>query len=312
MDRKKHISVVVSFYNEHDILETIYKQLIAVLERINYQFEIIFVNDGSTDNGLNILKRINKNDRRVKVISLSRNFSHQNAIMAGLDKARGDAVILIDCDLEDDPSYLKTFISYWEKGYAVVYGKRTTRKVNWIKKILFNMFHRLNYFLSEINLDHSGIFCLMDKKIVNYLKKLPEKNRYLPGLRQWVGFSQIGIDIGRNQRYDNRPRIKTSQLFKLAFDSFTSFSSVPLKISFIFGAIFSIMSFLAILIILYLKLFTGLAILGWASTLCVILLIGGIQLICTGLQGEYIARIFDEVKNRPEYIIDEVIGFEEK
>lgn len=311
-NNKKLLSIITACFNEEKVIETFYIKLCSVLNKLNYNFEIIFVNDGGTDKSLEIFKTLSSKDNRLKIINLSRNFGQQHAIFAGIEYAKGDGLVLIDCDLEDDPEYIKLFIDLWEKGYEVIYAKKSKRKVAWIKRICFSLFHWLNYMFSDIRIDCSGIFCLMDKKVANHLRNLKEINIYLPGLRQWIGFNQVGIEIKRNQRYDKRPRVSIFRLFRLALDSFTSFSSVPLKVSFFLGFTFSIMSFLGILVVLYLKLFTNLAILGWASIISLLLLIGGIQLICAGLQGEYISRILDEVKSRPKYIIKDTLGFEEK
>jgi len=311
MDKKKLISIVVPVFNEDNGLGNFYNQLKNVINKLVYDFEIIFVNDGSVDNSLDVLISLHKNDKRIRVMDLSRNFGQQNALTAGIDQAKGEAVILLDVDLEDNPEYIVFFIDYWNKGYQVVYARRGKRKTSTLRKICFGIFHRANCIISSVNTDAAGTFCLMDRTAVEQMQKLTERDKYIPGLRSWVGFRQIGIDTIRGSRYDNMPRVKFSSLFKLAFDSFTSFSTVPLKISMFFGILFSLLSFLGIGVVIALKVIFKLAIVGWASTISIILLLGGVQLICIGLQGEYIARIFNEVKNRPNYIIRDKIGFDE-
>lgn len=311
MSSNKLISIVLPVFNESGGLELFYDQLKDVIEKLPYDFEIIFVNDGSTDNSLSVLARLQKNYKQIKIIELSRNFGHQNALTAGIDSSKGEAVILLDVDLEDNPGYIAEFIKYWNDGYEVVFAKRGKRKVSVFKKLCFQIFHKTNRMISSINVDAAGTFCLMDRKVVEHIRRLTESDRYLPGLRSWVGFRQIGIDTIRGPRYDNRPRVKFSSLFKLAFDSFTSFSTIPLKISMVLGIVFSLLSFIGIAAVITIKIFFKSAIQGWASIISVILLLGGIQLICIGLQGEYIARIFNEVKKRPNYIISNKIGFDE-
>lgn len=308
MSNRKVISIVMPVFNEQDVLRILYKRIIEIIEPLNYEFELLFVDDGSVDNSLNILCDIQKTDNRVQMLELSRNFGHQNALTGGIDYADGDAVILMDVDLEDNPGHIVYFIEQWEQGYNVVYAKRGRRQVNFLKRALFSLFHKINNRITDINLDPAGIFCLMDRKAVELIKNLPERNRYIPGLRKWVGLSQIGIIVDRDKRYDNTSRVRTRALFNLAFDSFVSFSTVPLQLSMLLGLLFSFLSFLGIITIVVLKLTWDLPVQGWASTICIILLIGGIQLICIWLQGEYISRIFHEVKNRPNYIVQNKIG----
>ena len=298
-------------FNEGSGLGRFYDKLKVVLDKLSYDFELVFVNDGSTDNSIDVLTSLRGGDKRIRIVELSRNFGHQNAVISGLDQASGEAVVLMDVDFEDNPEYILSFVDHWEKGYQVVYARRGKRNASAFKNLCFVTFHKLNRIVSHIDIDASGIFCLMDRVAVRHLQSLNERDKYIPGLRSWIGFKQIGVDTVRDARYDSKPRVKFRSLFKLAFDSFTSFSSLPLKISIFFGVIFSVLSFAGIAIVVALKLFFKMAVLGWASTICVILLLGGIQLICIGLQGEYIARIFNEVKRRPNYIIKNKIGFSE-
>lgn len=311
MGKNKLISVVMPVFNEATGLGSFYNRLKNITVCLAYDFEFIFVNDGSSDSSFDLLLQLHNKDERIKIIDLSRNFGQQNALTAGIDLAKGDAVILLDVDSEDNPDYIASFIDYWEKGYQVVYARRGKRKVSFLKNVCFAVFHRINRLICSVNTDATGTFCLMDHKVVTHMRQLTETDKYIPGLRSWVGFKQIGIEAERGKRYDNKPRVKLNSLFRLAFNSFTSFSTLPLKISIMLGIAFSLLSFIGIAIVIARKLIFKLAILGWASTLSIILLLGGIQLVCIGLQGEYIARIFNEVKNRPNYIIREIIGFDE-
>jgi len=307
----KLISIVVPVFNEENGLSNFHSQLKKTIDTLAYDFEIIFVNDGSIDDSLAVLNSLRQRDKRIKIVDLSRNFGQQNALTAGIDQASGDAVVLLDVDLEDDPGYIRSFIDYWNKGYQVVYARRTERREAFLRKLCFIAFHKANRVICSINIDAAGAFCLMDRSVVRYFKEFTERDKYIPGLRSWIGFIQIGIDTVRGVRYDNKPRVKFRNLFKLAFDSFTSFSTMPLKISIFLGSIFSLLSFIGIAIVFIEKVVFKSAILGWASTISIILLLGGIQLICIGLQGEYIARIFNEVKKRPNYIIRDKVGFDE-
>ena len=311
MDNKKLISIVMPVFNEEKGLDILYDRLATVINKLVFNFEIIFVNDGSTDDSLKTIASLREMDNRVKIIDLSRNFGHQNALSAGIDHAKGDAVILMDVDLEDSPEYISLFVDYWNKGYDVVYAKRKKRNVSGIRNICFNIFHKINQMISSVNIDSAGIFCLMGRKVVQHLQKLTERDKYIPGLRSWIGFKQIGIETVREARYDSKPRVKFGSLLKLAFDSFASFSTVPLKISIFFGILFSLLSFIGLFVVILEKILFKITIQGWASTIGIILLLGGIQLICIGLQGEYLSRIFNEVKNRPNYIVNDKIGFDE-
>lgn len=304
------ISLVIPVFNEEKVLDVLYKKICNIATKQKEVFEIIFINDGSSDKSLEKLLDMHKLDSRVKIIDLSRNFGHQNALTAGINFATGDAVILMDADLEDPPDVIFDFLEYWQRGYDVVYAIRKKRKVGVIKKIFFTLYHKINTMISEIPmLDATGIFALMDKKVVEMMKIIPEKNRYIPGLRSWVGFKQIGIEVERGERYDKTPRVSILKLIKLAFDSYISFSKIPLKIASFFGIFFSFLSFIGVFIIIFLKLTIGFLIRGWASIIVLILFAAGMQLITIGIIGEYIGRILDETKNRPVYIVKQVIGF---
>ena len=309
MGAKKLISVVLPVFNEAGGLGMLYDRLKDAIPVADHDAEFIFVNDGSTDNSLDVLAGLRARDERVKIIDLSRNFGHQNALSAGIDHARGDAVVLMDADMEDDPASIASFMAQWQQGYQVVYARRGKRKASWLRSLCFTAFHKANRMISDIDMEAAGIFCLMDRRVVEHLKRLTEKDKYIPGLRRWIGFRQTGIDVARDARYDRNPRVRFRGLFKLALDSFTSFSTVPLQVSMFLGILFSVLSFIGILIVMMMKLVFKVAILGWASTICVILLAAGVQLICLWLQGEYLSRIFNEVKNRPNYIVREAVGF---
>jgi len=299
----KIISIVLPVFNEEAILKELHQKLSEVISRRSERFEIIFVNDGSVDKSLAVLLDIRKQDNRVCILDFSRNFGHQNSLNAGLRETKGDAVILMDADLEDSPKDILKFLEKWDIGYEVVYAIRKKRNVPWLKSLLFKLFHKLNNRLSTIDMEAAGIFSLMDRAVVNAIININERNLYLPGLRSWVGFKQIGIEVDRGVRYDASPRVGIFRLYKLAFDSFTAFSSNLLSLPIIVGLVFFATSIMAIIVIVILKVFYDIGPWGWASLVSIILLISGIQFAFMGLIGEYISRIMLEVKGRPLYII---------
>ena len=301
--KNKIISIVLPVFNEEAILKELHQKLSEVISRRPERFEIIFVNDGSVDESLAVLLDIRKQDNRVCILDFSRNFGHQNSLNAGLRETKGDAVILMDSDLEDSPKDILKFLEQWDIGYEVVYAIRKKRNVPWLKSLLFKLFHKLNNRLSAIDVEATGIFSLMDRAVVNAIININERNLYLPGLRSWVGFKQIGIEVDRGVRYDASPRVGIFRLYKLAFDSFTAFSSNLLSLPIIVGLVFFATSIIAIIVIAILKVFYDIGPWGWASLVSIILLISGIQFAFMGLIGEYISRIMLEVKGRPLYII---------
>ena len=300
---KKIISIVIPIYNEEAIIDRLYSCLIEVTDDRIEEFEFIFINDGSKDRSLDKLLKIKKKDDRICILDFSRNFGHQNALTAGLDEAKGDAVILMDADMEDPPSAITKFIEKWYEGYQVVYALRRRRQTSFFKSLLFKLFHKINSRISLVAMEAAGIFGLMDRVVVDNMISMKEYNRYVPGLRSWVGFKQIGIEVDRGARYDNTPRVSMLRLYKLAFDSFTSFSDGLLSLPLVIGAILFLLSLISLLVIVILKLFFGLGPWGWTSMVSIILLISGLQFSFIGLIGEYISRIMIEVKERPLYII---------
>lgn len=308
------ISIISPVYNEEDCISDFYSSVKSFLDVIvksqGFTYEIVMVNDGSKDNSLAIMTNIAKQDGNVKIINLTRNFGQQIAISAGIDFATGDAVILMDADLQDVPEAIPALVSKWKEGWDVVYAQRTKRKEMILKRLAFSSFYKILAAISDIPIPpDSGIFGLMDRKVVDALKRIPERNRFLPGLRAWVGYKQTDIKIERAKRKVGAPRVSLFKLVKLALDGFFSFSKLPLRIATVLGLIISFTSFCAILVIAYWKFFAKKAILGWASTLGTLLLLGGVQLITTGIIGEYIGRIYEEVKQRPLYLVQEVIHF---
>lgn len=307
------ISIVCPVYNEAGSLEELHSRIASVMDGINEPFELIFVNDGSTDASLKTIHTIVSKDRRVRCVNLSRNFGHQAAITAGMATACGDAMVLMDSDLQDRPEALPQFIEKWRQGFEVVYACRVKRKEGPLKRAAFKFFYRIQSALANVDIPmDAGVFCLMDKRVVDSITGFPESNRYLPGLRAWVGFRQTGVDVERDPRYDKTPRVSFSQLVKLAMDGILSFSIGPLRIATAMSLILGMISLSFLFFIMYHKFFTHKAMPGWSSTLGAVLTIGALQLFSMGLIGEYLGRIYDEVKKRPLYIIREIISADNK
>jgi len=306
------ISVVIPVFNEEENIPILYKELKPVINEISSRHEIIFINDGSEDNSFKVLKKIRQKDRKIKIISFSRNFGHMSAVDAGIKYSQGKKVVIMDADLQDPPRIILKMYKKSLKGFDVVYGVKKKRKEGILKRFLFKTFYRIlnNIAKPKMPID-AGTFSIIDRKVVNILKNLPEKNKYFSGLRAWTGFSQTGIIYERDARYAGKPS-SLKKLVKLALDGFFSFSYIPLRISSFLGFIFALISFLLIILVVILRIFFGAGIVGWASTISIILMMGGIQLITLGIIGEYLARIYDEVKSRPEYIISEKIGINKK
>ena len=310
----KKISVVIPMYYEEEVVDICYKRVVSNLKKLSdkYSYEIIFINDGSKDSTLEILKKIASNDDNVKIISFSRNFGHQAAVTAGIRNATGDAIIIMDADLQDPPELFEGMIEKWEEGYDVVYGKRKTREGESIFKLLTaRMFYNTLNKLSEIEIPKdTGDFRLVDRKVIDVIATLPEHNKFLRGLFSWVGFSQYAYEYNRVNRVAGKTKYPFKKMFKLATDGILSFSAKPLKVV---GAIgfFSVIVSIAILVYSIVSFVFKLNSLtpGWTSIMCTMTFIGGIILISLGMIGEYIARIYEESLGRPEYIIDELINF---
>lgn len=310
----KKISVVIPMYYEEEVADICYKRVVNNLKKLSdkYSYEIIFINDGSKDSTLEILKKIASNDDNVKIISFSRNFGHQAAVTAGIRNATGDAIIIMDADLQDPPELFEGMIEKWEDGYEVVYGKRKTREGESIFKLLTaRMFYNTLNKLSEIEIPKdTGDFRLVDRKVIDVIAALPEHNKFLRGLFSWVGFNQYAYEYNRVNRVAGKTKYPFKKMFKLATDGILSFSVKPLKIVGAIG-IFSVIVSIIILIYSIVSYMFKLNSLtpGWTSIMCTMTFIGGIILISLWMIGEYIARIYEESLGRPEYIIDELINF---
>jgi dolichol-phosphate mannosyltransferase len=300
------LSVILPVYNESETLELLAGRLIPVLEEITRgSFEIIFVNDDSRDGSDQIIDALHERDRRVKAIHFSRNFGHQAALQAGIDAATGAAVVLMDADLQDPPEVIARFVEFWQQGYDVVYAVRKRRKEGFLKRLAYASFYRTMRAIAEINVPlDSGDFCLMDRRVVDTLIGLQERNRFLRGLRSWVGFKQIGIEYERDARHAGEPKYTMRKLVGLAF------SAVPLRFATWLGIAAAGTGFLVAVWAVFTKIFGIYSPRGWASTMAVILFIGGVQLLMLGVIGEYLSRVYDEVRQRPQYIVRSQAGLE--
>jgi dolichol-phosphate mannosyltransferase len=305
------LSVIVPVYNEQEVLPVFLERLCVALEALPCEAEILLVNDGSTDGTSALLEGFARRDARVRVLSLTRNFGHQAALCAGLDHCAGDAAVLIDADLQDPPELIGDFYARWREGYQVVYGRRQRIEEGIAKRSIYHLFYRLLRLLANIDIPlDTGDFSLIDRRIVDNLRALPERTRFLRGLRSWIGLRQIGIEYARHSRHSGESKYSVAKLFKLAFDGIVSFSTAPLKLALVTGLVVSAGGFLLILVLVYLRLSRSFDLPGWTSLMVIVLFLGGIQLITIGIVGEYIARIYEEVKARPLYLLAGRIGFE--
>ena len=306
------LSIVIPINNEEGTLPVLYERLVKTLKGMSAGYEVIFVNDGSSDRSLQIIKELAQNDGTVKLLSLSRKFGHQIAVTAGLKYASGDAVIVMDGDLQDPPEIVTRFVQKWQEGYDVVYGMRTSRKESLVKRVLYFSYYRLLKTVSAINIPlDSGDCCLMNRRVVDIINSLPEKKRFIRGLRSWVGFSQIGVEYDRDERYAGETKYSFYNLLELALDGMLSFSNFPLRPALILGLLIVLMSVGTAILLVCLAFFhTGPQMPGWIAVLIGVAFFGGIQLIVLGLLGEYIIRIYNDSQHRPLYIVDEVVGFE--
>jgi dolichol-phosphate mannosyltransferase len=301
------VSVVIPVFNEEDNLSSLFARLSAVLEQTGSSYEIIFVDDGSRDESLSMLRAHAAADPHVVVVELARNFGHQVAISAGLDHARGDGVIVMDADLQDPPEVLPQFIDKWREGHDVVYAIRAQRKESWMKRGAYAAFYRLLRRVAniEIPLD-AGDFCIMDRRVVDLLTGMPERNRFVRGIRSWVGLDQVGLAYERHARQAGRPKFTFTRLVYLALDGLVSFSYLPLRIITMLGFGVSLLSIILAVFYAIKKLTVGLNPPGFATLIVAIFFLAGMQLVTIGVIGEYVGRIFEEVKRRPLYVVRQV------
>ncbi len=303
------ISIIIPVLNEEKLIDELYNQTAATLNAITSDWEVICVNDGSTDNTLNKLVLIHEKDPRWKIISFSKNFGHQPAIWAGLKNAQGDFVGIMDGDLQDDPSHFTEFLQHLSPTVDIVYAVRIKRKENYFKRLAYRSFYCLmkNVLGVKVPLD-SGDFCLMKKKVVNEMMEMPEHSLFIRGIRSWVGFNQVGIPCERNERFNGQPKYSTRKLMKLAYDGMFSFSDFPIKFLGRLGLIIILASIAYAGYIITKRLMWGQVPQGFTTLIIVILFFGGVQLVTVRILGEYLLRIYNESRKRPLYIISNKYG----
>ncbi|MEH2375508.1 glycosyltransferase family 2 protein [Nostoc sp.] len=305
------ISVVVPMYNEEPNIDYLLERLVSVLVRLKMKYEIVCVNDGSKDNTLKCLVEHHYRNSAIKVVNLSRNFGKEIALTAGIDYTTGAAVVPIDADLQDPPELIEELIVKWREGYDVVCATRRSRQgENWIKRFTAAAFYQTIGKLSNVPIPpNTGDFRLLDRRVVNALKQMPERNRFMKGLFAWVGFQQTSIIYDRPQRYQGTTKWNYWKLWNFAIDGIAGFSLIPLKVWGYLGLVISLISFLYASFLVIRTLLFGIDIPGYASLMVAILFLGGVQLLSLGIIGEYIGRIYDEVKGRPLYLVRDCYGF---
>jgi len=301
------INFVIPVYNEESNLLEIYNRINSLTMLKEFDYDFIFVNDGSTDNSLEKIKGLKSSDNKIKFISLSRNFGHQCALKAGIDHANGDIVIMMDADLQHPPELINEMLLKWSEGYNIITTKRIDKiKLPLFKRITSRIFYRLLNFASGLKLDPgSADFRLIDNKVASVIKKTTDVEIFFRGYISWVGFKQYQIQYNSGERFSGKSKYSIKKMMHFAINGITSFSIKPLRIAVLLGLLFSLSAFLYALYALYMVIFTDKTIQGWASLIISILFLGGIQLIVTGILGEYLGKLYMQVKGRPSYIIDE-------
>jgi glycosyltransferase involved in cell wall biosynthesis len=315
MSEHPRYSIIAPCFNEEGVLHELWRRIQEVMDRTGEPWELVLVNDGSRDRTPEIMRELHAADPRVKVLDFARNFGHQIAVTAGLDYAQGDAVVIIDADLQDPPEVILDMIDRWKEGYEVVYAVRTERKgESWFKEFTAKLFYRIIYRITDVDIPlDTGDFRLMDRKVVDAMNHMRERNRFIRGMTSWVGFRQTGVTYVREERYAGETHYPFRKMFKFALDAITSFSYAPLQLATYLGFIIAGLSAIAALLVVFARLFMGTSpFYGQATTLVAVLFLGGVQLITLGIIGEYLGRIYDEVKDRPLYLVREALGFEEQ
>jgi dolichol-phosphate mannosyltransferase len=301
-------SVVAPVYDEEATLPHFYQRVVEVMESLGEPFELVLVNDGSHDGSYEVARELHERDPRVRVVNFSRNFGHQIAISAGLDYARGQAVIIIDSDLQDPPEVIRELVARWKGGAEVVYAQRAQRAgETWFKLVTASAFYRLMGRITSVTIPRdTGDFRLLDRRVVDALVTMREHHRFMRGLSAWVGFRQDAVQYHRQERFAGKTKYPLRKMLRFSVDAITGFSTVPLQLATTFGFFLAGLSLVGIVVAAILRLTTH-AIIGQASTLILVLFMGGIQLIFLGIIGEYLGRIYDEVRNRPLYLVREVL-----
>ncbi|MBD2182605.1 glycosyltransferase family 2 protein [Aerosakkonema funiforme] len=308
-------SLIVPIYNEEATIPEMYRRVAAIMSRLDDAVELILINDGSRDRSLQMIRDLHQQDERVCYLSFARNFGHQMAVTAGLNFARGQVIVILDADLQDPPELIPDMIEKWRQGYQVVYAQRTQRRrENWFKRFTAYAFYRLLKHLADVDIPtDTGDFCLLDRQVVDVLNAMPERNRYIRGLRSWVGFQQTAIRFERDPRFAGEVKYTFHKSLALAVNGLVSFSKVPLRLSTYVGLLSALMAIVMAFLVLYWRFFEpNSPLTGFASITVAIFFLGAVQLVSIGILGEYIGRIYEEVKGRPLYTMSEIGGFHEK
>jgi len=306
-------SLIIPIYNEEATIAELYRRVSALMDRLDAPVELILINDGSRDRSLIMMRELHQKDPRVCYLSLARNFGHQIAVTAGLNFVRGSVVVILDADLQDPPELIPDMLELWRQGYQVIYAQRTQRKKEgWFKRLTAYVFYRLLKRLADVDIPtDTGDFCLMDRQVVDVLNAMPERNRYIRGLRSWVGFRQTSIKFERDPRFAGDVKYTFRKSFSLAINGLVSFSKVPLQISTYVGLFAAFVALIMAILVLYWRFFVpNSPLTGITVIIVAIFFLGAVQLVSIGILGEYIGRIYEEVKNRPLYTLGEVAGFE--
>jgi dolichol-phosphate mannosyltransferase len=306
-------SLIIPIYNEEETIPELYRRVSDVMDSLDDSVELILINDGSRDRSLKLMRELQERDARVCYISFARNFGHQAAVTAGLNFARGQVIVVLDADLQDPPELIPKMIESWQAGYHVVYAQRTKRKKeSWFKRLTAYVFYRLLRQLADVDIPaDTGDFCLMDRQVVDVLNSMPERNRYIRGLRAWIGFRQTAVKFERDPRFAGEVKYTFKKSLALAVNSLVSFSKIPLRISTYLGLFSALIALLMALLVLYWRLQQpDSPVTGLATILIAVFFLGSVQLISIGILGEYIGRIYEEVKGRPAYTIAEIAGLE--
>lgn len=300
-------SIIAPVYNEHESLPELHRRMVEVMEKTGEPWELVLVDDGSSDGSTEVIREMAKQDPRIRAVIFARNFGHQIAVTAGLDYSRGDAIVIIDADLQDPPEVVLEMIAKWKEGYEVVYAVRAEREgETWFKKTTASLFYRLIFKITDIKIPmDTGDFRLMDRKVVNVMNRMRERHRFLRGMSAWIGFKQIGLPYRRAARFAGVTKYPFKKMMKLALNAITSFSYFPLQLATYVGFVSAAISIIAIPVVIIERLTGQQAFLGQATTLIAVLFLGGVQLMSLGILGEYIGRIYDEAKGRPIYITSE-------
>ena len=306
-------SLIIPIYNEEETIPELYRRVSDVMDSLDDSVELILINDGSGDRSLKLMRELQERDARVCYISFARNFGHQAAVTAGLNFARGQVIVVLDADLQDPPELIPKMIESWQAGYHVVYAQRTKRKKeSWFKRLTAYVFYRLLRQLADVDIPaDTGDFCLMDRQVVEVLNSMPERNRYIRGLRAWIGFRQTAVKFERDPRFAGEVKYTFKKSLALAINSLVSFSKIPLRISTYLGLFSALIALLMALLVLYWRLQQpDSPVTGLATILIAVFFLGSVQLISIGILGEYVGRIYEEVKGRPAYTIAEIAGLE--